>query len=118
MPAPKISSALDRIADDIRKNYFLRGLPRQEFAVQAADLFAAVNEIHAFREGNGRTSASSSWSWRNTRPFVDFSIISKERMVQASIAANEQGDNSVMRRMFNEIAIPIGLQPFAQRLKP
>ena len=34
-------------------------------------------------------------------------MVTRERMIQASIAANEQGNNTVMRRIFNEIADPI-----------
>jgi cell filamentation protein len=32
----------------------LRGLPRDEFAVQAAHFLAELNAIHPFRDGNGR----------------------------------------------------------------
>ena len=37
---------------------------------------------------------------------LDFSVVTKERMIQASIAAHEQGDNGMMRRMFDEISNP------------
>jgi hypothetical protein len=33
-----------------------------------------------------------------------FSVVSKERMIAASIAANEHGDPTMMRRHFNEIS--------------
>jgi cell filamentation protein len=37
---------------------------------------------------------------------LDFTVISKERMIQASIAAHERDDTSMMRRMFDEISDP------------
>jgi len=37
---------------------------------------------------------------------LDFSVVSKERMIAASIAANEHGDPTMMRRLFNEISDP------------
>src|SRR5208282_1786273 len=33
-----------------------------------------------------------------------FSVVTRERMIQASTAGNEQGDSTVMRRMFIEIS--------------
>jgi cell filamentation protein len=81
----------------------LRRLPRVEFARQSAQLLAEVNTLHPFREGNGRTQ----------RLFVDalarqaghelhFDVVSRERMVQASIEAHG-GNPGKMTRMFEEI---------------
>lgn len=33
----------------------LRGLSREDFSRQAADVLSDLNQIHPFREGNGRT---------------------------------------------------------------
>ena len=104
---PEISERLDAVATQLRDANYFRDLPREQFAESAADVMAELNSIHPFREGNGRTQ----------RVFVeqlvqaaghdlDFTVVSKERMVQASIAAHEQGDLSMMRRMFDEISDP------------
>jgi cell filamentation protein len=37
---------------------------------------------------------------------LDFSVISGERMIQASIAANDDGNPDVMRRLFKDSVIP------------
>lgn len=37
---------------------------------------------------------------------LDFSAVSRERMIQASIAGNENADSSMMRRLFTEISNP------------
>jgi cell filamentation protein len=94
----------------------LRGLRRVEFARQAAQLLAEVNRLHPFREGNGRTQ----------RLFVDalarqaghelhFDVVSKERMVQASIEAYG-GNPGMMTRIFEEIADADRIQPLRRAI--
>ncbi len=109
---PQITVALDRVGRAIEQANYLHGLSRAEFSHQAADIMADLNAIHPFREGNGRTQ----------RVFIeqlalqaghrlDFSVVSKERMIRASIAAHENEDYSGMRRMFNEISDPSRVAP-------
>jgi len=107
MVGAHIAGALDAIADRLRAANYLRGLPRQEFAEQAADIMADINAAHAFREGNGRTQRAFIRQLAlEAGHELDFSVVSRERMIQASIAANERGDNTIMRRMFDEISNP------------
>jgi cell filamentation protein len=107
MVGAQIAGALDAIADRLRAANYLRGLPRQEFAEQAADIMADINAAHAFREGNGRTQRAFIRQLAlEAGHELDFSVVSRERMIQASIAANERGDNTIMRRMFDEISNP------------
>ena len=40
--------------DHLRSANYLRGLPAEEFAREAASFLAALNAIHMFRDGNGR----------------------------------------------------------------
>jgi cell filamentation protein len=40
---------------ELKKNRYLRDLPSEIFATQAAHFLAALNAIHPFRDGNGRT---------------------------------------------------------------
>lgn len=94
----------------------LRGLRRVEFARQSAQLLAEVNKLHPFREGNGRTQ----------RLFVDalvrqaghelhFDVVSRERMVQASIEA-KGGNLGMMTRMFEEITNTGRIQPLRRAI--
>jgi cell filamentation protein len=94
----------------------LRRLCRAEFARQSAQLLAEVNTLHPFREGNGRTQ----------RLFVDalakqaghelhFDVISRERMVQASIQA-QGGNLGMMARMFDEITDADRIQPLRRAI--
>lgn len=107
LPGPLIQQNLDRIASGLREANYLRGLPRKEFAERAADIMADINGVHAFREGNGRTQRSFMRELaKEAGHGLDFSVVSRERMIQASIAANENNDTSMMRRMFDEISQP------------
>src|ERR1035437_7725276 len=94
----------------------LRGLGRVEFARQSAQLLAEINNLHPFREGNGRAQ----------RLFVDalarqagrelyFDVVSRERMVQASIEA-KGGKLGMMTRMFEEITDAERIQPLRRAI--
>ena len=67
-----------------------------------------LNGVHPFREGNGRTQrvfleALADYAGHR----LDFSVVSRERMIQASIEGNEKGDPDMMRRLFQEISDPV-----------
>ena len=69
--------------------------------------WSTINGAHPFREGNGRTQRVFVRELaRQAGHELDFSVVTRERMIQASVAANEQGDSTMMRRMFNEISDP------------
>lgn len=102
----QIPSALERLANDIRAAGFLRGLSQEDFAVRAADVLADINAVHAFRKGNGRTQRTfMSELARAAGHDLDFSPITRERMLRASIAANEGNDRAMMRRLFADAVI-------------
>jgi cell filamentation protein len=107
LEGPHVPRALDHVAKTIRDAAGLRGLSRQQFAARAADFMAEINGIHAFREGNGRTQRVFMEELaKQAGHSLDFTVVSRERMVRASIAANEQRDPAMMRRMFDEISHP------------
>jgi cell filamentation protein len=103
-----IPGALDDLAKQLREADYLHGLSREDFAARAADIMAGLNAIHPFREGNGRTQRAFVGELaKQAGHSLDFTVVSKERMIQASIAANDHGDPTVMRRMFREISDPL-----------
>jgi cell filamentation protein len=103
----EVSKALDRVAAAIRDYDYLRGLSRAQFAERAADVMAGINYIHAFREGNGRTQRVFMEELaKQAGHSLDFSVASRERMIQSSIAANEDSDTTLMRRLFDDISNP------------
>ncbi len=104
---PAIPVALDTIGEKLRGTNYLRSLRREEFAKQAGDIMAEINTVHPFREGNGRTQRVFMEQLAHAAGHdLNFTVISKERMIQASIAAHERNDTSMMRRMFDEISDP------------
>jgi cell filamentation protein len=104
---PIIPAALDDLGEELRAANYLRDLPREVFAERAADIMAELNSVHPFREGNGRTQRVFVEQLAHAAGHdLDFTVISKERMIHASIAAHERGDTSMMRRMFDEISDP------------
>ena len=104
---PAIPTALNAIAEQLRAANFLRGLTRLEFAARAADVMANLNTVHPFREGNGRTQRVFVEQLAHAAGHdLDFTVISKEWMIRASVAAHELRDTSVMRRTFDEISDP------------
>jgi cell filamentation protein len=108
LPGRRISSALNRLAATLRDANYLRGLPRVEFAYRSADILVVLNAAHPFREGNGRTQRAFIRALAAQAGYdLDFSVVSRERMTQASIAGNEQGNSATMRRMFDEISNPV-----------
>jgi cell filamentation protein, protein adenylyltransferase len=90
----------------------LRGLGQVEFAHQAARLLGEINKLHPFREGNGRTQRLSpdALARQAGHQLHYFDVITRERMIQASIRANN-GSVGMMTRMFEEIADVSRIQP-------
>lgn len=113
-----IPGALNDLANKVREADCLRGLSREEFAARSADIMAELNAIHPFREGNGRTQRTFVRELaKEAGHSLDFAVVSKERMIQASIAANEQGDPTMMRRLFNEISDPSRVAALRQAIE-
>lgn len=104
LEGPLIAEGLDRIARRLVDEDYLRGLTREEFANRAAHVMVDLNAVHPFREGNGRTQRVFMEALAHKAGHkLDFSVVSRERMIQASIEGNEKGDPSMMRRLFTEI---------------
>jgi cell filamentation protein len=81
----------------------LRNLPRQEFVVRLAELYADMNVLHPFREGNGRAQraflaqlsadAGYALNWSGTDP---------QRNEDASVKSF-LGDNSLLEQLLDEL---------------
>ena len=88
-------------------NVGFTGLNHNEFTTRVADLLSQLNAIHPFREGNGRTQrAFVNELARSARYFLDWGVVSSERMVSVSIASCNN-DLRAMRRLIEEIADPV-----------
>ncbi len=101
----------ERIFNALHRATLLQGIPAYKFAREAATLLAALNTLHPFREGNGRTQRAFVQAVaQQAGHSLYFDTVSRERMVRASILST-QGDSSMMIRLFQEITD-------ADRVKP
>lgn len=82
--------------DNLKASDHLRGTTRQQFADRGAELLAAINTLHPFREGNGRTQKEFMRQLAaHAGHELDLSVISEERMISASIAAQRDDLNPI-----------------------
>ncbi|EJF78879.1 Probable adenosine monophosphate-protein transferase fic [Candidatus Bartonella washoeensis] len=85
----------------------LQGLSRQEFAVEAAEVFIALDHIHPFRTGNGRVQRMFMEKLGQAAGHkIDFCFITKERLTKASIEAMQNGNSQPMKDLFEDITHP------------
>lgn len=106
--AENIEQEAKTLFDDLKSRTFLKGLSREDFVPQAAQLFSSINALHAFREGNGRTQTQFMRQLAEDagHPF-DLSVISAQRMNSASAAAMQIPPNlAPMEKIFNEATDP------------
>ncbi|GAA5102336.1 BID domain-containing T4SS effector [Bartonella acomydis] len=85
----------------------LRGLSRQKFAENAAEVFMLLNHTHPFRKGNGRVQRMFMEKLGQAAGHkIDFSFITKERLTHACIAAMQQGNPQPMQHLFEDMTHP------------
>lgn len=102
----RVNAELDRLFSQLGRDDHLRNLSREAFSDRAAELFGQLNQIHAFREGNGRTQREfMTQLGERAGHAIQFQAVTQERMTVASFDAS-QGDPSTMRRLFAEIVDP------------
>jgi len=115
-PPHLLEHEAERIFGLLHANDLLRGLDQVEFARQAARLLAEINKLHPFREGNGRTQRLFlDVLARQAGHTLHFDVVSRERMIQASIQANS-GNLGMMMRMFEEITNVDRIQPLRRAI--
>jgi cell filamentation protein len=99
----QITSKLAVLFDGLHASAGLAGLSRTDFADQCADFLVELNNIHPFREGNGRTQrAFVTQLGKAAGHEIHFDVMSGERNIDVSITAHA-GDNAAMRRLLQEI---------------
>ncbi|MFL1616213.1 hypothetical protein GHT89_16575 [Acinetobacter baumannii] len=56
LPAKDIHFTFEDFAKEIKDNNFLKGIDKEQFVDKFTNLYAKINEIHPFEEGNGRAT--------------------------------------------------------------
>lgn len=103
---PKVNTKLDSVFEKLAEQDQLRGLSREDFSRQAADVMSDLNQVHPFREGNGRTQREfmTQLAEQAGHP-LQFEGVTQQRMTVVSFDAGV-GDKDSMRRLFDEITDP------------
>ena len=113
-PPELIEQELTSVFEGLARDDFLKGLSRRDFARKIAALFSEINRIHPFREGNGRAQRQFVRQLSNSVGYkLHFEVVSRERLVQASILS-ANGDVDMMVRLMDEITDTERIQPLAK----
>ena len=103
----RIGMGLEEALRPIRDPDALKGLTFTEFAEVAGRVLSELNYVHPFREGNGRTQeAFIAELGRHVGHDVDFSVMTKPRMIAASIASTNDPDSPAMRTLMEDAVDP------------
>nr|WP_249808561.1 Fic family protein [Bradyrhizobium sp. 48] len=105
-PSSKIEAEAKRIFGSLTQGGELRGLSHSSFTEAAADLFVEINNLHPFREGNGRAQRIFLNALaKNAGHELAFDVVTRERMIAVSVSGLS-GDVEGAKRLFLEISDP------------
>lgn len=97
---PRVSIAIFR---RLAQNNLLCGLPRERFVAELVDFYERTNELHPFREGNGRTQrVFLAQLAQNAGYVLDFTAVDSDELMIATIQA-VQGIEEPLRQVFEKI---------------
>ncbi|NRQ18909.1 Fic/DOC family protein [Ensifer sesbaniae] len=107
LPGSRIEMGLDEALKPIRDPQALRNATPEQFAERAGQVLAELNYVHPFREGNGRAQeAFISELGRRYGHEIDFSVISKPRMIEASIETTNDPSSHAMKHVVQDAMDP------------
>ncbi|WP_169310049.1 Fic/DOC family protein [Parasphaerochaeta coccoides] len=106
-PADYIATQGEYIRQKIQDTNYLRDMSKEDFAYKSTELFDLVNDLHPFREGNGRTQrVFFTLLGRQAGYELDFSKIPSELHNEAAIRA-AHGDKRMLLDHFRKIVAPL-----------
>lgn len=98
-----IVRAATPVFENLRAETHLKGLDVENFSVRAAYYLGELNALHPFREGNGRAQREfiNHLAYENGYT-IEWTNISQEDMLQASIVSFHQGDTTKFAALIRE----------------
>ena len=100
--AEEIEQRADLIFERLKACNYYRGLPHDEFVEEIVDFYCATNELHPFREGNGRSQrAFLSQLIRSAGYDINWADIDGDLLMIATIQA-VQGVTDLLRQVFHD----------------
>lgn len=104
-PAAEIENRADAIFTRLKQQKLLANLKPKAFTNALVDFYGCTNELHPFREGNGRTQrVFISQLARNAGYAIDFSLIDTDLLMIATIQA-ANGTCDLLKNVFSQIII-------------
>ena len=101
-PAEEIERRADLIFGRLKACNYYRGLPRDEFVGEIVDFYCATNELHPFREGNGRSQrAFLSQLIRSAGYDINWAEVDGDLLMIATIQA-AQGVTDLLQQIFSD----------------
>lgn len=105
-PASEIENRADLIFTHLRQLNFLKNMEHSDLVEELTDFYCSTNELHPFREGNGRTQRLFlSQLVQNAGYTLIFSDMDGDLLMIATIQA-AQGVTDLLRRLLCEAVKP------------
>lgn len=106
-PAEKIEGRGKLVFDRLKRLNYLRGMEHSGFVEELVDFYCSTNELHPFREGNGRTQrVFLSQLARNAGYSLNFSEIGGDLLMIATIQS-AQGVRDLLKQVLDDAIQPI-----------
>lgn len=106
-PAQEIESRGKLIFERLKKLNYLRGMDHSDFIDEFTDFYCSTNELHPFREGNGRTQRLFlSQLARNAGYSLNFSEVDGDLLMIATIQS-AQGVTDLLKQVLGDAVQPI-----------
>lgn len=101
-PAENIESQAELIFKRLKARNYFKGLPHDEFVEEIVDFYCVTNDLHPFREGNGRTQrVFLTQLIRNAGYDIHFADMDTDLLMIATIQA-AQGITDLLKQVFCE----------------
>ena len=106
-PADEIESMAAAVFKRLAAEHFFCNLPSESFVPELLDFYERTNELHPFREGNGRTQrVFLAQLAQNAGYHLDFSAVDPDELMIATIQS-ANGIDDYLKTLLFQITTPI-----------
>lgn len=101
-PAENIEEQAELIFNRLQKLNHFKGLPHNEFVEEIVDFYCVTNDLHPFREGNGRTQrVFLTQLIHNAGYHINFADMDTDLLMIATIQS-AQGITDLLNQLFSD----------------